>query len=127
MNYGHILLTVNAIYDAAFYITSEELNGLDVQELVEKPQIYLLARCRDTTEDQLLYSETHLDDIQQLEIDITSSHNTPVKDVCRMFHGDHPGQEIESGKQNGGHYRCYGCTGASAAYTDHVASMRAPH
>ena len=39
MNHGHILLTVNAIYDPAFYFTSEELNGLDVQELVEKLQI----------------------------------------------------------------------------------------
>ena len=55
MNHGHILLTVNAIYDPAFYFTSEELNGLD-----EEPQIYLLARCRDTTEDQLLYSETRM-------------------------------------------------------------------
>ena len=126
MHHGHILLTVNAIYDAAFYFTSEELNGLDVQELVEKLQIYLLARCRDTTEDQLLYSETRLDDIQQLDIEITSSHVTPVKDVCRMFHGDHPAQEVESGEQNGGHYGCCGCTGASAAYTDHIASMRAP-
>lgn len=95
MNHGHILLTVNAIYDPAFYYTSEELNGLDVQELVEKPQIYLLARCRDTTEDQLLYSETRLDDIQQFDMEITSSHNIPVKDVCRMFHGDYPAQEIE--------------------------------
>ena len=95
MNHGHILLTVNAIYDPAFYFTSEELNGLDVQELVEKPQIYLLAKCRDTTEDQLLYSETRLDDIQQFDMEITSSHNIPVKDVCRMFHGDYPAQEVE--------------------------------
>ena len=127
MNHGHILLTVNAIYDPAFYFTSEELNGLDVQELVEKPQIFLLARCRDTTEDQLLYSETRLDDIQQFDMEITSSHNIPVKDVCRMFHGDHPAQEVECGEQNGGHYGCCGCTGASAAYIDHVASIRAPH
>ena len=95
MNHGHILPTVNAIYDPTFYFTSEELNGLDVQELVEKPQIYLLARCRDTTEDQLLYSETRLDDIQQFDMEITSSHNIPVKDVCRMFHGDYPAQEVE--------------------------------
>ena len=57
---------------------------------------------------------------------ITSSHKIPVKDVCRMFHGDHPAQEVECGEQNGGHYGCCGSTGASAAYIDHVASMRAP-
>ena len=44
-----------------------------------------------------------------------------------MFHGDHPAQEVECGEQNGGHYGCCGCTGASAAYIDHVASIRAPH
>ncbi len=126
MNHGHILLTVNCIYDPAFYLTSAELNGLDVQELVEKPQIYLLARCRDTIEDQLLYSETRLEDLQQLDIEIFSSHSVPVKDICRMFHGDHPAQEVECGEQNGGHYGCCGCTGTSAAYVDHVASMRAP-
>lgn len=98
---------------------------MDVEELVEKPQIYLLARCRDTTEDQLLHSETHLVDIQQFDIQSISSHNIPVKDVCRMFHGDHPAQEVECGEQNVGHYGCCGCTGASAAYSDHVASITA--
>ena len=31
MNHGHILLTANAIYDPAFYFTSAELHGKDVQ------------------------------------------------------------------------------------------------
>ena len=66
VNHGHILLTLNAVYDPAFYYTSQELGGKDVQEMVEKPQIYLMARCRDTIEDQLLYSDTRLEDIQQL-------------------------------------------------------------
>ena len=39
MNHGHLLLTVNTIYDPAFYYTSEELHGKNVQELVEKPHI----------------------------------------------------------------------------------------
>ena len=60
MNHGHILLTANAIYDPSVYYTSEELHGKNVQELVEKPHIYIMARCRNTTEDQLMYSETRL-------------------------------------------------------------------
>ena len=126
MNHGHILLTVNCIYDPAFYLTPGELNGLDVQELVEKPQIYLLARYRDTIEYQLLYSETRFEDLQQLDIEISSSDNVPVKDICRMFHAHHPVQEVKCGEQNGGHCGCCGSTGISAAYIDHVASMRAP-
>ena len=64
MNHGHILLTVNSVYDPAFYCTSKELGGKDVQEMLEKPQIYLMARCRDTIDDQLLYNDTRLEDIQ---------------------------------------------------------------
>lgn len=41
MDHGHILLTVNAIYDPAFFFTSQDLGEKDVQELVEKPQMYL--------------------------------------------------------------------------------------
>ena len=90
MNHGHILLTVNAIYDPAFYCTSQELGGKDVQEMVEKPQIYLMARCRDTIEDQLLYSDTRLEGIQQLITKNTSSLDVFITEICRMFHGDHP-------------------------------------
>ena len=102
MNHGHILLTVNAIYDPAFYYTSQELGGEDVQEMVEKPQIYLMARCRDTIEDQLLYSDTRLEDIQQLTTKITSSHKVFITEICRLFHA------------------------SSTQYPDHIASLRAP-
>ena len=90
MNHGHILLTANAIYDPAFYYTSEELHGKNVQELVEKPHIYITARCRDTTEDQLMYSETRLEDIRQLDIQLLSNQKASIRDVCRFFHSDHP-------------------------------------
>ena len=127
MNHGHLLLTVNTIYDPAFYYTSEELHGKNVQELVEKPHIYIMARCRDTIEDQLLYSETRLEDINELGNQLLSSQKVSIRDICRFFHGDHPSQEVESGEQIGGGFGCCGCTGASASYIDHVGSLRAPH
>lgn len=89
-------------------------------EMVEKPQIYLTARCRNTTEEQFLSSDSHLDDIQQLTTESTSSHNVPIKDICRIFHGDHPSQDVKSGHQIGGNFGCYGCTAASAQYFDHA-------
>ena len=127
MNHGHILLTANAIYDPAFYYTPAELQGKDVQDLVEKPHIYIMARCRDTTEDQLMYSETRLEDVRQLDIQLLSRQNARIKDVCRFFHGDQPSQEVEAGEQIGGGYGCCGCTGASTNYINHVGSLRAPH
>ena len=87
MDHGHLLLTVSEIYDPAFYYTSEELHGKNVQELVQKPHIYIMAKCRDTTEDQMLYSETRLEDINELENQLLSSQKVSTKDICRFFHG----------------------------------------
>ena len=126
MNHGHILLTANAIYDPAFYYTSEELHGKNVQELVEKPHIYIMPRCRDTIEDQLMYSETRLEDTRQLDIQLLSSQKASIKDICRFFHGDHPSQEVETGEHIGGGDGCCGCTGTSANYMNHIGSLRAP-
>lgn len=94
--------------------------------MVEKPQIYLMPRCRDTIEDQLLYSDTRLEDIQQLTTKITSSHKVLINDICGMFHGDHPSQEVDNGEQLGGTFGCCGCTMSSTQYSDHIASIRAP-
>ena len=85
MNHCHLLLTVSAIYDPTFYYTSEELHGKNVQELVQKIHIYIMAKCRDAIEDQLLYSETRLEDINELKN--PSSQKVSIKDISRFFHG----------------------------------------
>ena len=48
-----------------------------------------------------------------------------ITEICWMFHGDHPSQEVESGEQLGGNYGCCGCTVSSTQYSDHIASLRA--
>ena len=73
-----------------------------------------------------LFSDTPLEDIQQLTTKITSSHDVFITEICRMFHGDHPSQEVESGEQLGGNYGCCGCIMSSTQYFDHIASLRAP-
>ena len=46
-----------------------------------------MAKCRDAVEDQLLYSETRLEDINELENQLLSSQKVSIKDICRFFHG----------------------------------------
>ena len=87
MNHCHLLLTLSAIYDPTFYYTSEELHGKNVQELVQKPYIYIMAKWRDTIEDQLLYSENRLEDLNELKTQLLSSQKVSTKDICRFFHG----------------------------------------
>lgn len=48
-NHGHLLFLVSAIYDPAIHFTSDEYKDktgdiVDIQEEVERPQIYLIAR-----------------------------------------------------------------------------------
>ena len=119
MNHGHVLLTVTAIYDPAFYYTPEKRGGRNVQDLMEKPRIYPLARCRDT-----LRISCCTEDIQQVTTKIDSSHNVPITCICLLFRGDHPAQEVESGEQIGGNVSSCGCTTSSTQYPDHIAPQR---
>ena len=122
MNHAHPLLTVSEIYDPTFYYTSEELHGKNVQELVQKPHIYIMAKCRDAIEDQLLYSETRLEDINELENQLLSSQKVSIKDICKVLSWGRiilcKRWKVES--RIGGGFGCCGRTGASASYIDHV-------
>lgn len=64
-NTGHIISTVNCLYDPAIYITDEEYEEAagkmaNVQAEVEKPHVYIVARCRSCDAEQLVYVETCL-------------------------------------------------------------------
>ena len=132
MNHGHLLMTVNILYDPAFYWTPREMGektgrAVDVQAILETPHIYLMGRCRDTVVHQLSYSETRLEDLRQLNVAIQSSQQASITDVMRFHHGDHPEQEAECGEMAGRNYGCCGCTAPAGSYTDLIASLHAPH
>ena len=70
-NHGHILLMIRIAYDSAVYYTLSEMfammgKNIDVQEIVERQQVYLRARARDTVLDKLSYVQTRADDIREL-------------------------------------------------------------
>ena len=114
MNHGHILLTVNCLYDPAFFYTAEEIKSrtrkdLDPESIVQEPHVYILARCRDTVVDQLCYIDGRVEDLAQLADKITSSQNVNITDKMRFFHGDHPAQAVEIGQQEGGQFPCSYC------------------
>ena len=63
LKHGHLLLTVNSVYDEALYYTNEEMKAkgkgdIDVQSIVERPQVYILGRCDSSEVDQLAYINT---------------------------------------------------------------------
>ena len=108
-NHGHLLLTVNCIYDPAFFYTREELqmrtgDDVDVGAIVQTPQLYNLGRCSDKLCDHLCYIETRMNDVQALSNSTKSSHGIDVHDKMRFLHSDHPEQASETGQQEGAYH-----------------------
>lgn len=131
LNHGHLLLTVNVMYDPAFYFTREELKlktgkDIDIETLVQKPQVYIMGRCSDQVADQLCYMPNRINDIVEMEVPVLSKCGVTVTDVMRFFHGDHPAQAVEAGQQDGGHYPCCICPLKACAWTDLTKCYRAP-
>lgn len=111
-NHSHIVFNVNIMYDTAVYLTDIEYfakfgRRICVQSVVEKPQLYIIARCRSNDE-QLGYVDTRVECLKDLKKDLEVG-GINISDVMRMFHGDGPAVQFESGQQKGGNYFCAGC------------------
>ncbi len=132
LNHGHLLLTVNSLYDEAIYYTNEEMKAkgkgdIDVQAIVERPHVYILGRCGSSEVDQLAYINTRKACLQSLDIKIVTSNGVEVTDIVRFFHGDGPQQEFEAGEQKGGNAGCASCSGDARKYKDLAVSLSRPH
>ena len=51
---------------------------------VQKPELYMLARCQ-SNDNQLLYSEERLEDLLEINTPITSNNGVLINDVIRIF------------------------------------------
>lgn len=132
LNHGYLLITVNVVYDEALFFTDKEIEeqgkaNVDVQSLVERPQVYILARCGSSEAEQLAYINTRKACLESLNNKMVMSSGVEITDVMRLFHGDGPQQEFESGEQKGGNAGCAGCSGDARKYKCLSVSMLKPH
>ena len=108
-NHSHLMIMVACMFDPAVYLTDQEYFNLygkhiNIQSVIEKPYLYILARCR-SDDSQLLYSSECLGDILNLKDDV--EHNgKSVHDIARIFKGDNPACQLEAGHQKNGDYFC---------------------
>ena len=111
--HGHMLCTISCIFDPAFYLTDSEMLAkgvkINVQQIVEQPQVYILARSSSSIMDQSMFSKPRVEDISNLSSPIYSAKNVPIMDVLRYYHGDGPARQFEAGNDIGGDYPCTGC------------------
>ena len=132
LNHGYLLMTVNVLYNEAVFYTNKEMEeqgkgNIDVQSLVERPQVYILARCGSSEAEQLAYINTRKICLEGLNNKITTSGGIKMTDVMRLFHGDGPQQEFESGEQKGGHAGCAACSGDARRYNCLAVSLSRPY
>ena len=112
-NRGHLLCLIICLYDRVVFYTSKEYkaitgNDVDTQKEIEKPQVHFIAQCSSANEEQLMYSETRLECIQQLKGNVTIE-GVEYEDKMQFFHGDNPARAHEAGQQKGGNYFCSTC------------------
>lgn len=68
--------------------------------MVEKPELYLLARC-PSNDQQILYCDTRMEDVLDLKTPVTTENGINITDVMRFFKGDGPASQFEAGQQKG--------------------------
>ena len=94
-NHGHVVFTVNLLYDPAVFLTNEEHKfqthrNIEIQRQVEKPIVYIVARCR-ANDEQLAYVQTRTEWIQRLSVKLTGTKPAiQFTDKMRFFKEDSP-------------------------------------
>ena len=131
-NHGHLVFMVSCLYDPAIYLTTDEYYHLsnttvDIQSMVEKPEVYIVARSGSSDVEQLAYIDSRLECLEDMEVKLQTNSGHYITDVMRFFHGDSPARQFECGQQKGGNFYCSGCgANAKRAYElDYC--LRCPH
>ena len=95
-------MAVAAVYDPEVYFGDEEFfekknkRMINIQAEVEKPYLYIIARCL-SDEQQLLYVEERMNAILNLNKDLALPSSITIHDVFRFFKCDAPACQFEAG------------------------------
>ena len=95
---------------------------IDVQGIVECPELHIIGRSTSTLKDQLKYVECRKQCMLEMGAPISLANGVVVTDIVRFFHGDGPAQQFEAGHSIGGNYCCVGCGAHSSCFDDVVHS-----
>lgn len=92
LNSGYLLYTVKVIYSTDIFFTDEEMTSkinkkLNVQSLVEQPEIYIVAQCNDNIVEKLSYVAERRDDASTLDTPIEIE-QIKINDKLRFFTGN---------------------------------------
>ena len=96
----------SVMYNQAIFFNNGEYykmygEKINIQAKVEKPFLYILARCLSNDE-RLEYTNLRIEDMISLKYTKIVNNDIKIYDVLRIFKSDHPASQFESG-QNLGH------------------------
>ena len=112
--YGILMVTCKEVYDRVVHYTDEEFKALtgqsvNVQAMVERPYLHLLAAGSSSAADLLALMAARLDCVRTMGTTLRAEDGTLVTDTLRFFNGDKVSQWMEGGYQAGGRYKCGSC------------------
>lgn len=95
----------------------------------EKPHIYIPGRSIGKEVEQLGYSKTRCQCLDELQNNLLTSKGCPVTEIMRFLHTSGPQQQFESGEQRGGnngyHDLTYYLRSPHLSLADHIKIVRA--
>ena len=91
LNSGYMLYTVKVLYSKTIFFTDEEYyvkfgRRLNIQSVVEQPEIYIVAKCSDTIAQKLAYIDVRREDLKEMETPLVVN-DVVLKDTMRFFQG----------------------------------------
>ena len=92
MNSGYLLYTVKVIFSKDVFYTDEEMwnkfqKKINVQSVVEQPEIYIVPQCQDSIAEKLSYVSNRREDALDLAQPISIG-NVKINDKLRFFIGN---------------------------------------
>ncbi len=87
--HSHFLTLVSTVYDSAFYYTPEEMKqkgvDIDIQTIVETPELHILARSGSSLHDQRMFNECRRQSLAKFSSTIYTKEGIPIKDNIRFM------------------------------------------
>ena len=91
---------------------------IDVQAIVEQPEIHIIGRSGASISDQMLFNECRQECQRVIHEPVSTQSGILIRDVMRFFHGDGPAQQFEAGHKQGGTYSCVSCGAKTTRFDD---------
>ena len=112
LGHSHFLVMLKFLYTPTCFLTDTEFSakypskrGLSVQDIVEKPCIFILARSPSTDLAQLEFSTCRIREMEH-SMEPVEMEGIFYSDINRFFCGDTPARQVEAGQQRGGNFPC---------------------